>query len=193
MWGNVAAAGLISPGSNIIFAWWWFLSARSGWDGGGPTLLNGVLLLDPDSHASSPWRPSCFGDLSYYPTIHLSHVTSVVASHHMHQDLEHVRIVLQIQQWCSNMRLHSIRISVDGMWYKILLHCQLISLTPDHIKLLYIWRHVLWNSWKWVGAHQSHIIFTLDSHQRIPLTILNRYCPRVLLAFHCYYIARIRW
>ena len=43
------------------------------------------------------------------------------------------------------------RISVDGMWYKTL-HCQLISQTPDHIKLLYICRHVLWNSWKWVGA-----------------------------------------
>ena len=69
-------------------------------------------------------------------TISASHVTSVAS--HMHQDLERVQIVLQIQQ-CSNLRLHSIRIiSVDEMWYKILLHCQLISLTPDHIKLLYI-------------------------------------------------------
>ena len=102
----------------------------------GPTLLNGVFLL---TLIRTPLHPrggdaSCLEDLSYYPTVHLSHVTSVASQ--MHQDLERVQIVLQIQQ-CSNMRLHSIRISVDGMWYKILLHCQLISRAPDHIKLLY--------------------------------------------------------
>ena len=34
-----------------------------------------------------------------------------------------------------------------------------------------------------VTYHQSHIIFTLDSHQRIPLTILNRYRTRVSTGF----------
>ena len=61
-----------------------------------PNLLNGVFLLTliRTLHPRGG-DASCLEDLPYYPTVHLSYVTSVVASH-MHQDLERVWIVLQI-------------------------------------------------------------------------------------------------
>ena len=61
----------------------------------GPTLLNGVFLtLIRTLHPRGGGDSSCLEDLPYYPTVHLSYVTSVASP--MHQDLERVWIVLQI-------------------------------------------------------------------------------------------------
>ena len=62
--------------------------------GGGPTLLlNGVFLLTliRTLHPRAG-DASCLEDLSYYPTVHLSYVTSVVASHMVHQDRSRTRL-----------------------------------------------------------------------------------------------------